>query len=94
MFDTKTLDTGEILLSGRLDASQTDKANAVLSQITTSKTLNFKDLEYISSAGLGTLLANQQRLKALGHGLKLVNLNKHIRDIFMFTGFDKIFIIE
>ena len=94
MFDTKTLENGEIMLSGRLDASQTDKANIVLSQITSSQTLNFKDLDYISSAGLGILLANQQRLKATGHSLKLINLNKHIRDIFMFTGFDKIFIVE
>jgi anti-sigma B factor antagonist len=94
MFNTRVLENGEIMLCGRLDASQTDKANAVLSQVTTSLTLNFKDLDYISSAGLGILLANQQRLKKTGHGLKLVNLNKHIRDVFTFTGFDKIFTVE
>ena len=91
MFDTRTLDSGEIAFIGRLDASQTDKATAVLATITKSVTLDCKELEYISSAGLGALLATQQRLKATGNGLKLTNLNKHIRDIFMFTGFEKIF---
>jgi anti-sigma B factor antagonist len=94
MFDTKKLDTGEIQLFGRLDASQTEKANVVLAQITTSTTLDCKELEYISSAGLGILLATQQRLNASGNGLRLINLNKHIRDIFMFTGFERIFTID
>ena len=94
MFDTRVLESGEILFSGRLDASQTDKAEKVLKQITTSKTISFKDLEYISSAGLGILLASQKRLKSTGNGLTLTNLNKHIKDIFMFTGFDKIFEIK
>ena len=94
MFDIRLLASGDYELVGRLDASQTDKANAVLTQITTSRTLDFKELEYISSAGLGILLANQQRLKSAGNGLKLIHMNKHIRDIFMFTGFEKIFVIE
>jgi anti-sigma B factor antagonist len=94
MFDTRTLDSGDIQLIGRLDASQTEKATAVLASVTRSITLDCKELEYISSAGLGALLATQQRLKATGNGLKLINLNKHIRDIFMFTGFEKIFLIE
>jgi anti-sigma B factor antagonist len=94
MFDTRTLDSGDIQLIGRLDASQTEKATAILSTVTRSITLDCKELEYISSAGLGALLATQQRLKASGNGLKLINLNKHIRDIFMFTGFEKIFQIE
>jgi anti-sigma B factor antagonist len=94
MFDTRTLDSGDIQLIGRLDASQTEKATAILSTVTKSITLDCKELEYISSAGLGALLATQQRLKASGNGLKLINLNKHIRDIFMFTGFEKIFQIE
>lgn len=93
MFDTRILDSGVIELVGRLDASQTEKANVTLAQITTSRTLDCRELEYISSAGLGVLLATQQRLKASGNSLTLINLNKHIRDIFMFTGFEKIFII-
>jgi len=94
MFDARILETGEVVLSGRLDASQTERANEVFSKISTSARVNFKDLEYISSAGLGILLMNQQRLKNAGFALKLTNLNKHIQDIFLYTGFDKIFEIE
>ena len=94
MFESRVLDNGEILFSGRLDASQAEKASGVLREITTSKTINFKELEYISSAGLGVLLSSQKRLNASGHGLRLINLNKHIRDVFVLTGFDRIFQVE
>ena len=94
MFDAKILESGEVMLSGRLDASQVEKADKFLEQIVTSRTVSFRELEYISSAGLGILLKNQKRLKSNGCALKLVNLNKHIRDIFSFTGFDKIFEVE
>ena len=94
MFDARTLDSGDFAFFGRLDASQTDKADKILKSITTSRSIDFKDLEYISSAGLGILLACQKRLKASGNGLTLKNMNNHIKDIFMFTGFDKIFEIH
>jgi anti-sigma B factor antagonist len=48
-------------------------------------------LEYISSAGLGVLLKTQKRAMAAGQGLRLVNVNRHIRDIFRFAGFDRLF---
>jgi anti-sigma B factor antagonist len=77
-----------------LDASQTDKADRVLKSLTKSTTIDFQELDYISSAGLGSLLACQKRLKASGNGLILKNLNSYIKDIFRFTGFDKIFEIH
>src|ERR1043166_8644914 len=94
MFDSRVLEDGVIVFTGRLDAAQVEKANLVLREITTSKTINLKDLDYISSAGLGILLSSQKRLNASGHGLRLINLNKHIRDIFTLTGFDKIFQLD
>ncbi len=94
MFDAKYPNNHEIEFHGRLDASQAEKADQVLAPVNSSCTLNFKNLEYISSAGLGILIKHQKRLKEKGHGLKITNLNKHIRDIFLLTGFDKVFIIE
>ena len=94
MFDAKILDTGEILFVGRLDASQVDVAEKILEEVTTSRTINLKELEYISSAGLGILLAHQKRLKGTGHAMQLINLNKHVKDIFILTGFDHIFEIK
>ncbi len=94
MLDIRFGENGEIVFSGRFDASQEKKAQAFLDAVKESKVVDFKDLEYISSAGLGTLLQAQKRLRVSGGGLRLVNANKHIRDIFRFSGFDKIFEIE
>lgn len=94
MFNAKILDAGEISFSGRLDASRVDVAEKILEEVITSSTINLKELEYISSAGLGILLAHQQRLKETGHALRLINPNKHVRDIFVLTGFDRVFEID
>ena len=94
MFKITIDDQGTVRLQGRLDASQTDEASKMLAKVSTSATVDFKDLEYISSAGLGVLIAAQKRLKASGHGLTLVNMNNHIRDVFRFARFDLIFKIQ
>lgn len=94
MFDIKSLDNNVVSLSGRFDASQADKASEVLGKIETSYTIDFKDLDYISSAGMGVLLATQKRLGEKGHHLTLINMSNHIRDIFKWAGFDLIFDIE
>ena len=94
MFRATINKEGEILLSGRFDASQAEKARKVFDKVTKSSIVNFKDLEYISSAGLGILLYSQRRLSESGNSLKLVNMNSYIRDVFKYAGFDKVFEIE
>jgi len=91
MFDARIAESGEIVLSGRFDASQGERARIFFETVTTSRTVDFKELEYISSAGLGIMLAAQLRLSKSGGGLTLINLNTHIQDVFMYSGFDKIF---
>lgn len=94
MFDVKLSEMGEVLLIGRFDASQVDKAKPVFDALSKSCMVNFKDLDYISSAGLSVLLATQKRLNESGEKLKLCNLNKYIRDVFRYAGFDTVFEIE
>ena len=94
MFDIRINQQGDVVLSGRLDAAQTEKANAILSKITKSVNVDFKDLQYISSAGLGVLLATQKRLSQSGGRLTLINMNSHIRDVFHYARFDMIFEIQ
>lgn len=94
MFEAIKSGENIINLSGRFDASQVDKARAVFDGVNESCTLDFKDLDYISSAGLGVLLKTQKRVSEKGHKLKLVNLNKHITEIFKYAGFNTIFEIE
>lgn len=83
-----------IELVGRLDASQVDVARVTMNKVNASCVVDFAELEYISSAGLGMLLGVQKRLGETGGGLKLMNMNRHIREIFRMAGFDHIFEIE
>lgn len=94
MFDIKLAADGRVLLSGRLDGSQVESVRTVLSAITQSCTLDFSELEYISSLGLGVLLEAQKRLTEVGHGLVITNLSVHIADLFKLAGFDLIFEIR
>ena len=94
MFDIRPADDGRILLSGRLDASQVESVRIVLAAVTESHTLDFSELEYISSLGLGVLLEAQKRLTEAGHRLVITNLSDHIADLFKLAGFDLIFEIR
>ncbi len=91
MFEITEGPNRELMLSGRFDASQTAKARNVFMSLSEGKVVDFSKLDYISSAGLGILLAAQKRLSERGESLKLINVNSHIRDVFRFSGFDTIF---
>ena len=94
MFRIELAESDQIRLFGRFDASQVENARTILDKVTKSSIVDFKDLEYISSAGLALLLVTQKRLRESGNSLKLVNMNKHIRDVFYYAAFDTIFEIE
>jgi len=94
MFDITIADDGEVRLSGRFDATQVERARGEFNRIVSSCTVNFEGLDYISSAGLGLLLGVQKRLLGSGGKLKLVGLNRHIREVFQIAGFDQVFEIE
>ena len=91
MFDIEFADTRGILLEGRLDAANAVKAQTFLDQVAGECVLDLSGLEYISSAGLGVLLKTHKRLMASGDGIKLINVQNHIHDIFRYSGFDKLF---
>lgn len=91
MFDISTTEEGKILIRGRLDAAQVERARETFDRVQTSCDVDFEELAYISSAGLGLLFATQKRLVDAGQGLRLINLNPHIREVFQIAGFDTIF---
>ena len=94
MFEITQADDGTLNLTGRFDAAQVEKARVTLDQVGDSCLVDFKDLMYISSGGLGLLFATQKRLMDEGKALTLTNLNPHIREIFQIAGFDNIFEIK
>jgi len=94
MFEIEFGNDGEIVCKGRLDAAQCEKAQDFMDTVADARTVDFSSLEYISSAGLGVLLKTQKRLAETGVGLKIINVNNHIHDVFRYSGFNSIFEIE
>jgi len=85
---------GAVVVVGRLDAAQSQAAQAFLDKVQGTVTLDCSGLDYISSAGLGVLLKTQKRLMVTGGKLRLTEVNRHLRDILQYSGFDQIFDIE
>lgn len=97
MLEIEQDEQGQLSLAGRFDASQVERAQAAFDGLEPGEgpeVVDFSRLEYISSAGLGVLLKTQKRLMAAGSGLRLVNVNNHIRDVFRYSGFDAILEID
>lgn len=86
----------EIALEGRLDtmtAPDLEKElNASLDAADTL-TLDFANLAYISSAGLRVLLSAHKAMSQKG-GMKVVNVNEIVKEVFDVTGFADILTIE
>jgi len=85
---------GTVVIAGRFDAAQCATVQAYLDKLQGTVTLDCRALDYISSAGLGVLLKTQKRLMATGGKLRLAAVNRHLRDILKYSGFDQIFEIE
>lgn len=96
---TKNYNEKDLLMAveGRIDtitSQELDKEiNAEIGNFE-SLTLDFTDLEYISSAGLRVLIATQKKLKVDNIPLVIKNVNDAVREIFRMSGFDKILKIE
>jgi anti-anti-sigma factor len=91
MLAIETGSDGTVMVAGRFDASQCPSAQAFLDKLEGTVTMDLSRLDYISSAGLGVLLKTQKRLLVKGGKLRLAGANRHILDIFQYSGFDQIF---
>lgn len=83
-------------LSGRLDtttAPELEKAINAESEALKSLVLDFKGVDYISSAGLRVLLTAQKKMNVQGH-MELTNVSEAVMDIFEMTGFADILEIK
>ena len=91
----KNADVATIEIAGRLDTTTApvlDKAiNEELGEVS-HLTLDIKDLNYISSAGLRVLLSAQKKMQKIG-SMKVVNVCQEIMEIFEMTGFADILVI-
>lgn len=87
----------EMKLEGRIDsgnAQQVQEALLKAAQETNNLVLNFKDLDYISSAGLRALLVLQKQMNFKGGRVTLSNVSEGVREVFELTGFVNLLNIE
>ena len=85
-----------VRLHGRLDSETAGELDTYLnetSESTDSITINIADLQYISSAGLRLFLTLHKKMMSKG-GMRLLNPQEHIVEIFEVTGFSSCFDIE
>jgi len=84
-----------IALTGRMDAvsaPQFDKTvDDFIDQGETQILIDFKSLEYISSAGLQSILAMAKRLEPINGAVILSDLNGAVKEVFEISGFSSIF---
>jgi len=80
-------------LTGRLDtitsSKFTDEIEGIAIQSGNQVVLDFKHLDYISSAGLGAILTAQKKITALSAEMEIINVNEIVSDILNITGFSK-----
>lgn len=97
--EIKTARDGEKLtvqLKGRLNAVtaiQFDKEILKILDGVTNLILDFKNLDYIASAGLRILLKLQKRMNTQGEML-IINVNSTVREVLEMTGFSRLLTIE
>ena len=85
-----------LLLSGRLDTSTAPALEATLQESLPGITelfFDFKELDYISSAGLRILLSAQKTMSKQG-SMVIRNVSEDIYEVFDITGFTDILTIE
>lgn len=85
-----------LVLEGRLDTTTAPQLqSALIPEFDQAKEveLDFKDLAYISSAGLRVLLMGEKTAKAKGGKFILINVSDEIMEVFEMTGFAEILTI-
>ncbi len=86
----------EIALEGRLDTMTAPELEQELKDSMDSAetlTLDFSNLEYISSSGLRVLLSAHKAMSAKG-GMKVTHVNEIVSEVFEVTGFADILTVE
>jgi len=85
-----------VKVSGRLDTTTAPELEAYLRDElggVSELTLDFEDLEYISSAGLRVLLATQKRMNEQG-SMRLTGVCDVVMEVLELTGFSSILTID
>ena len=98
IFKEKSDQSTKIYLSGEVDIYSSNVFKEELNSIVDSSKediiIDFKDLNYIDSTGLGILVGALKKVKQNNKDMYIINLKDNIKKLFIITGLDKLFIIE
>ena len=94
MFDIRVEAGGQVKVSGRLDAAESEHAIQVLRGLSGPVTVDCGGLDYISSAGIAVIMDTYKRVTGAGHALRLVNLTPRVKNVFTYAGLDQLLGIE
>jgi len=93
-FNTSTKEIGDVnvvYLNGFLDAHTASVLEDTFSSLVEHKkfklVVNLKDLDYISSAGLGVFMAFIEKMRENKGDIKLTSMNEKVFNIFDLLGF-------
>ena len=96
---TKTVEGNNITLAvaGRLDTitsvQLSNEFEKIFAEGASNLLLDFKELDYISSAGLRILLVAQKQVTSLGTKMEISGVSDSVKDVFNITGFSGILTI-
>ncbi len=82
-------------VSGDIDINSSPEVKKTFDQVVSQKkdkvVINLKDVSYIDSSGLATLVEILKNLRSYGGKLKLSNLSSKVKGLFEITKLDKLF---
>lgn len=84
------------VITGRIDTMTAPEVEReVMSNLdgVTELTLDFENVEYISSAGLRVLLSAQKQMNKQGD-MRLIHVRDEVQEVFDITGFSDILTVE
>lgn len=81
--------SGKLTVGGATDLRE--KVNAEISAGRPQQILNLKDVDYIDSTGLGTMVICHTSVQRAGGALKLVNLNRRNVELLILTKLSTVF---
>jgi anti-sigma B factor antagonist len=71
-----------------------DKLNEIIDEESIDIELDFQNLSYIDSTGIGVLIGILKKLNKNEQSLVIKNARENIKRLFNITGLDKIFILQ
>jgi anti-sigma B factor antagonist len=82
-------------MSGEIDINTSPEFKKIFDRIVASGkekiVLNFREVSYVDSSGLATLVEILKGLRAYGGKLKLTNLSPKVKGLFEITKLEKLF---